>query len=654
MTSIASPRRAPACQPLALALSLCFAAPAAMAQDQSLPSVQITGARFSSDPALQPIGATVITADEIRRAGVGDVNQAIRKIGGVYGRQSLDSSPDFALDLGGFGTNSSENMVILLDGVRMNENELSAAVLSTIPIETVERIEISRGGSSVLFGEGATGGVIQIITKRPGKNSSRGSIRSEVGQLDEHDVRASYAQSRDGVAFDLALQHQGTDNYRANGKYEQSAFSGGAQWLLGAGRVGVRLDSARQKSRFPGALSLAEFNANPRQTNTPDDFGNVDTDRLSAFAEQRVGAFDLAAELSYREKTVKAHYVSSFGVTDLTYDSRQTQFSPRLRHLSDWNGLLNELVAGIDLTRWNRVTASTFSNADASQDAKAVYLRDELRWDPAHEGRVALGVRHEVFDKDYADPIAYPKPVNESSSQSLNAWEAQGSFKPLSLVTVYARAGQSYRMANADENSFRSSPQVLKPQTSHDLEAGVSVGDRAWRLAARAYRHNLRNEIFYDPTAFANTNLSPTRREGFDLDAEARLGADWRLNGHYQHVKATFSEGANAGREMVLVPKNVLSARLSWTPADGQSADLGAQWAGSQRYGDDFSNGCSSRIPSATTFDARYARKLGDWELALSGQNLGDKQYFSNAYGCRLGIYPANGRQLKVSLRYDF
>jgi iron complex outermembrane receptor protein len=54
------------------------------------------------------------------------------------------------------------------------------------------------------------------------------------------------------------------------------------------------------------------------------------------------------------------------------------------------------------------------------------------------------------------------------------------------------------------------------------------------------------------------------------------------------------------------------------------------------------------------TFDARYAVKLGPWEFAASGLNLADRHYFSNAYGCRSGIYPSDGRQLKLSARYDF
>jgi iron complex outermembrane receptor protein len=659
-------RKAQSFTPLALVscLSLCFAAPV-FAQDGAIPSVVVTGPRFPSAPELAPIAATVITADEIRRAGVSDVDQAIRKIGGVFGRQSLDSSPDFSLDLRGFGSNSTQNMVIVLDGVRMNENELASPVLSSIPIETVERIEIIRGGSSVLYGDGGTGGVIQIVTKRPARNSGRGTLRAEAGQFRQHDLRASYAKGWDGFALDAALDSQATDNYRANARFRQDAVSAGGQWLLGAGRVGVRIDSARQESRFPGSLTLAQFQADPRQATSPNDFGSQGTDRISAFVEQRVGAFDLAAELSHREKTVNAHYVfpdTGFGesISDLAYDSEQTQFSPRLRYLAQFGGGLNELVAGVDLMRWKRVTNASFSKADARQDSKALYVRNELRWDPEHNGRFSVGARRELFDKDYADPLGYPAPVDESSSQAQNAWDVQGSYSVLPQVALHAKAGQSYRVANADESSYRYSSGPLKAQTSHDLEFGVTLGSADRQLAARAFRHNLANEIFFDPTLKygfgfgVNTNLDPTRREGIEIDAGAGLSAGWRASAHLQHVKATFTEGPNAGREMVLVPKNLLSARLSWAPAKGQSADIGAQWVDSQRYGGDFTNSCAARIPSYTTFDARYTHTFGPWEVALAGLNLADKRYFSNAFGCQSGIYPSDGRQLKLSARYDF
>jgi iron complex outermembrane receptor protein len=416
------------------------------------------------------------------------------------------------------------------------------------------------------------------------------------------------------------------------------------------------VESARQDARLPGSLTLAQFQADPHQSKTPKDFGSLDTDRISAFAEYRLGAVDLAAELSHRERSARSTYFFGSTTPSITsFEGRQNQFSPRARWLSDVGaGMLNELVAGIDVMDWKRKTTSGYSLADASQKSKALYARDELRFDPAHNGRVALGLRRELFDKDYVDAITGGVPDNGSQGQ--NAWEAQGSYSVLPRLELTARAGQSYRVANVDENSFRTSPSLglLKVQTSHDLELGASWGDGARKVSARLFRHKLDNEIFYDPTAFANTNLDPTRRQGLEIDAEAALAANWRASAHLQHVNATFTAGPNAGREMVLVPKNVITARLAWLPANGQTADLGAQWVDRQRYGSDFDNSCPARMPSYVTFDARYALKLGSWEVAASGLNLADRRYFSNAFGCQSGIYPSDRRQLKLSARYDF
>ncbi|MGO4381620.1 TonB-dependent receptor [Pseudoduganella sp. RAF53_2] len=634
---------------LALAVSLCFAAPAFAEGDV----VVISGSRFAADPALLPIGATSISAAEIRRAGAADVNQAIRKIGGVYGRQSLTGSPDFGLDLRGFGTNSDQNMVVVLDGVRLSENELNGPLLSTIPIDSVERIDIMRGGASVLYGEGATGGVIEIHTKRPEANTTRGTVYAEGGQFATGEVRGSVAKAWNDFAVDLSAGHQRTDNYRDNNEFKQSKFNGGAQWNTEYGRFGVRADIARQDNRFAGSLSLLEFQNNPRHTDTPNDFGKLDSDRYTATYEQKLGNFDIAAELSHRKKTTEATYISSFGTFSSHYDSKQTQFSPRVRHLAQFDGLLNELVTGIDFQRWNRVTDGTY---ETTQRSKAFYVRDEIKFGGQYLPRIAAGVRRELFDKVATDPLGFNSVYDVT--QSHNAWEVQGSVLAAPNLTVYAKTGQSYRVANADENGF--TPvfnQPLKTQTSHDVELGAGYSLAGIKLDARVFRHNLNNEIFYDPTAGmfgANTNLAPTRREGFEFDASANVAKDWQVSGHYQHVKAQFRDGPNDGHEMVLVPKNIVTARLAWLPSDGQTADVGVQWVDQQRYGADFANTCLGRIPSFATIDARYARRFGQWEVAVQGTNLANRHYFTAAFGCNAGIYPSDGRQLKLSVRYDF
>lgn len=684
MNSAVVPRCAPALKPLALACALSvlgFPAAAQSLAQEALPSIHITGARFPAQAGSAPIGATVISAADIRRAGATDVNAAIRKLGGVYGRQSLDASPDFALDLRGFGANSAQNMVILVDGVRLNENELAGAVLSSIPVDTVERIEIQRGGGSVLYGEGATGGVINIITRRGAVDGTHGSLYAEAGGFDAHDLPASNPPAETGgfdgydlraslrhgagpLSFDLAVARRATDDYRANSDFSQKSASGGVQYAYGAGRAGLRFEHAQQESRFPGSLSEAQYLLDPRQTFSPDDFGSLDTDRVSAFVEHRVGGLELAAELAHREREVEANYFYLSGgakvASRLRYDASHTQFSPRLRHSARLGDKRNELVAGVDLAHWERQTTSDFSRGDAEQDSQAVYLRNETVWSAPQgllqNARLAVGARHERFTKDYSDPLAYPPVLNEHRRQSINAWSLEGSIDVMPQVTVFAKLGRSYRIANVDENSLRSGPELLAPQTSRDIELGVTAGGPVRALTARLFRHRLTNEIYYDPTIGwgANTNLDPTRRQGVELEAAHAVTPDLRLSAQWQRVDAEFTGGPNAGREMVLVPRNVVSVRAAWTPSTGHSADIGAQWVDSQRYGSDFSNSCGARIPSYTTIDARYAYRVGGWEAAIGALNLADRQYYSNAFGCRSGIYPSDGRQVKLSLRYDF
>ncbi|HWT70624.1 MAG TPA: TonB-dependent receptor plug domain-containing protein, partial [Oxalicibacterium sp.] len=299
MKSAISNRSSAAWKPLALASSLTVLASAAIAQtdtEQKLAPVTVSASRFESTEA--PIGATVITAEQIRQAGVGNVNEAIRKIGGVFGRQNFSGTSDYSLDLRGFGTNSDQNVAIFVDGIRISENELQPAMMSAIPIESVERIEIVRGGSSVLYGDGATGGTIQIITKRGAKNGTHGSIVTEVGSHGYEEVRASVAKGMDGLSIDANFGSLRTDNYRDNNELRQRNFSGGVQWASKDARIGLRIDAARENFGFPGSLTLSQYEDDPRQTVTPFDKGSLDSNRYTFFAQQRYGNWEAAADLS--------------------------------------------------------------------------------------------------------------------------------------------------------------------------------------------------------------------------------------------------------------------------------------------------------------------------------------------------------------------
>ncbi|HEY4541426.1 MAG TPA: TonB-dependent receptor [Noviherbaspirillum sp.] len=642
---------APAARPLVLALAVSslfstlssIPAYAQQGQTTTLAPVIVSANRFASDAPPAPIGASVISAEEIREAGINNVNEAVRRLAGVPARLNFSGTQDYSLDLRGFGGTSDQNLVILVDGIRLSENEQAPALLSSIPIDSVERIEIVRGGSSVLYGEGATGGTIQIVTKRGAQKGTHGSVTAEAGSFGHREARASVEHGWNGFSLDASAGSQRADNYRDNNDIRQGNFSGGLQWASERSRLGLRVDVARQDARFPGSLSLAQFLQNPRQTLTPNDFGSYDTDRYTLFAEHKLGAFDLAAEISQRDRST----ISGFGGGTMQADSRTTQFSPRVRHRAESNGVRSELVAGLDFTHWEREASW---GSDNLQRARAFYLREELR---IGQARLAAGARHEKFrqESDFGGIPSY------RVTRSLNAWDLQGSYALAPALEVFAKAGRSYRLPNADDNA--STPvfnQPLQPQTSNDLELGTTWGTAGRSVTVRAFQHKLRNEVFYDPSVGlfgANVNLDPTSRRGLEIEASLRVHKDVLLSANAQHVKARFRGGPYAGNEMLLVPRNSASLRLQWLPGNAHSAFVGLQWVDSQRYGSDVSNTCV-RMPSYTVLDARYAYRTGPWEFAVAGSNLTDRDYFTNAFACQGGIYPDPGRQLKASVRYTF
>jgi len=612
----------------------------------ALAPVVVSSSRFPNDPAFAPVAATVITADQIREAGIDNANEAIRKLGGVNGRQSTGSPNDFPLDMRGFGTNGDVNMVIMLDGVRVSENELATPLLSSIPIESIERIEIVRGGSSVLYGAGATGGVIQIITKRPQANAGYGSIVGELGSDGQRAGRFAVSRGWDNMAIDASYAKSNFDGYRDNNYGKQENFSTAVQWFDTDWRFGLRTNISRADWGLAGGLSQAQFDANPRQAATPLDYGSYDNDSITAFLERRFGSLDVAAELSHREKIARSYYDGPFGGHSTT-NTRVTQFSPRIRHVLEAGRFKNEFVAGVDLSDWT--SNSTGTDADPTQHSKALYLHNEIEIDK--NARLSGGVRRELF-KQASVLNGYDR------TTGVNAWDLQASYAFVPNVRAFAKLGQSYRMATPDENGFARVPvsDVLKPQVSHDLELGTKLGGADRQLTVKWFRHRLHDEIYFDGVNYINTNLDPTRHEGVELEGRLRVSDTVMLSATYQYVQAKFTEGPYKDKELALVPKHMLQTRMNWKSGN-QSADVGARWVDRQREGDDFENTCR-KMPSYTTLDARYAVRVKAWEFAVSGTNLTNHNYYSQAYSCSgnviSGIYPDNGREFKVTARYDF
>lgn len=633
-------------------LGVALAVPA-LAQ-QRLPAVTVTATRFAEPADALPFGVSVITAREIQDSGVGTVNEAIMKLLGVVGRLDTSGGNNYTLDLRGFGATAESNQVVIVDGLRLNEADLTSAGLSSIPIGSVERIEVLRGSGSVLYGEGATGGVI-VVTTKAGSGAQRKTSAELYGAVGSHGLRerrANAVVAGGGFSVDVAASNRDSDGYRRNSATEYDAVSAAAQWSNDWLRVGLRTGRDASNSGLPGALSAAQYAADPTQAISLTEYGANQRSQAGLFVQAALGNWELVADANQRRK----NYDSVAFASPYAYDVDADNFGLRARHDAMLGGMGNVFIAGYDRGSWDRtIVRSSFTPIGTSASARtsAFYFRDELTL-PSSGTRLSLGARSEGITK------------TESLSASAvddrqHAWEL-GLSQPLGTAfTAYARIGRSYRLANVDEFSFTTPGTSLQAQTSRDSELGLRWKVATSRVELRVYRSALRNEIGYDPSGVGpygpfgvNVNFDPTRRQGVELEARHALGPtlDVRVNAAVRQAK--FTAGPYAGNDVSLVPRRTLAVRADWRPAPGHTLDAGVTWVSSQSP--DFANQC--RIPGYATGDVRYAYQWRNAEFALGIANLADHRYYTQAFSCIAGvtngIYPEAGRTATASMRVAF
>ncbi len=609
-----------------------------------LSPITVTSSRFDESLEQSLPQTTIITSSDIERSGLTDVSQILQKLGNVPTRISLSGTQDQSIDLRGYGVTSDNNVVVLLDGVRLSEIEQSAARTSMIPVESIDHIEIIRGGSSVLYGEGATSGVINIVSKNHPGNSA--VLSGGLGSFAAKESNIWVSHQIEGTSVAMFGKTLNTDNYRANNQAQIRTGGAALQWQPDADRtLGIRLYSDSEDTRFPGPLTLTQFQQNPRQTVTPDDSGKISGNTVTVFGKALVGSAELAVDANVRNKQSNSNLPSLGGSTDVSANFEG--LSPRAK-IHDAGVKGNDLTLGLDLSRWDRTYSSIYPaypqystvGEHLIQNSNAFYLRDDWSLDPAD--RIVAGARVERIQKEMAS--------NDSSN--LHAFELQYIRTLFAKLESYVRTGQSYRVANIDE--LRGAAGNLQPQTSMDYEAGISWNRLGSSNAAlRLFRSEIHNELVFDPVQFINVNLPPTQREGLELEGRYQATQSLALRGSGQWIRAVFAQGDYQGHRVPLVPQFNIQTGAEWTPREHQTIDLSARLVGPQSVDSDYM-GTLPPIPFYWTADLRYSAALSkQWSLVASANNLLNRQYYdyANSYGA---YYPSPGKNFGALLKYVF
>lgn len=624
--------------------------------------VIVTATRFS-DPAQQsPIGVQVVDEHDIARSAASTLPELLSQLSGIRTRD-LSGSPDVQVDMRGFGIFGDQNTLVLLDGRRVSENEQATVNWSAIPLSAIERVEILRGGGSVLYGAGATGGTINIITKAPRAGERSGFVYGGAGTYETREIGGGVNLGGEQVSLRLHASHLASENYRDNNALRQSNAQADLRFYGERGFVSLKAGADDQRLELPGSLSEAQIAANRRQAATPGDFSTRRGGYLDLGGEQSIGSLQLAANLSYREKETDASFFVATPFRN-NIESRVTvwSFTPRVKVPHRVGGWASALVAGVDFDDWGFEASAgpaIVGRPTADQQNTAIYAQHTTAFPTGTS--VSLGARGQRVRHAVRDPLS--PAANFSRDHTLKAYELAVRQRLTDRLSAYGKLGSSFRVPNVNDlySLFTATVTPLEPQSARDREIGAEASYGPGRYRVSYYHINLSNEIFFDPLTFSNRNLPPTRRSGLEAEANWNWSALHAFV-NYTYAVAEFRSGSFggisiAGNDVPLVPRHAANAGVSWRFLPRTQAQAVVRYVGERPFDSDETNTFGRRMPSYTVVDGKVTHEHENWLFNAGVRNLFNEKYYS--YGVFTGFptfaaLPAPERAFFVSVQHTF
>lgn len=625
---------------LAVALAPSLTLAAEPASDDIAPLV-ITRATPLEQPA--PASVRVIKRAEIERSGAHNLIDVLRGQAGVQLRDIIGDGSRATPSLRGFGENAVNNTLILVDGRRLNQPAMAGADLNSVPLANIERIEILRGAGTVLYGDQAVGGVINIVTRTPRRNEAY--VETSLGS---HDLEAwrghVFQQLGGGFSVYASGEARHTDNYRDHNAADYGNAFGRLRYDHARGWALYEYQTVDDELLYPGALSLAQRRSDRKQSQSTD--WNDSNTQVHRFAvEQRLDEI-WTANFDYSHSDQDG--VGSFFGGGFSQGTRIESFSPRLTARWDTARGHSEWLLGHD-----HITSDYQASwgSDFRQTLRDWYT--QFSQPLGHDLTLSLGYRaSEAEDRDHSAGSNHTD--REGSSSVGLSWQADAQTR------VFLKREDVLRWANVDENGFVGpGVEFLKPQTGASWEGGVEWDDGAQRYQLSVYRLDLDDELMYDATATgpfgpgtgANVNLDKTRRDGLLLEARRQLTERLALGGQYSFTDSEYRTGPFAGNEVPGVSRHSASAHLDYLLLPGLNGRLEALYTGGYYlYSDDAHS--QPREGGYTLLNAALSYDYRQLTARLRINNLTGKQY--DTYANPFGRYPAPEEDVQLSVGYRF
>jgi len=678
---------------LALAIGNAACAEEASQQKVLAPTVikgDVLGKASAEEVRSYAGSRSLIDSSDLKQASVRGLDDALQKVPGVkiFDETGTGALPQLAVR--GLYESRSGRVQVLSDGIPVALAPYGQTGLSLFPLTlaTVDRVDIVRGGAAVQYGPNNVGGVINFISQPIPREwqttlQERATFAPGGRQLwDSYLGTGGYLTDNFGLQLDLntingeyGREHSDSDiqNYRLRGQWDiddERSLSFGVQ------RYVADMDLA-------GALSVADYKDDPRQSTRELDRFEGDTDRVWGTYSQYLGAigpFDAVefswtnfAHNSFRNFVVGTPFTPASTPTIKQSAPREFKVwgsEPRLSMNIDGDSVGQTWLLGaryvkedIDyrVDRQNLATGVTrvFRDWTFDDEAKAAYLSNAIR---LFDERLTItpGVRYENARMDYADSVTGVKRSSVAKEwlpgltvglQASDDWflyaNAQRSLRPQQVTQIVTEGDVGAELANNYETGVR-----FTPWDGLRVDFGL-------------YRIDFKDQIVFNNARF--DNLGETRHQGVETELfwTPQALRDLQLHAGYAYLDAKQRAGEFEGNEVPFSSKHqlTLDGRYRFAEAWTYSLDglyVSRAFTDAANKEEENASASIGELPAYWVWNTALEREFKQQDgsvltTSVGVSNLFDRQYYFRGIDTSpQGRQPAPGRTLTLGVNYRF
>jgi outer membrane receptor protein involved in Fe transport len=596
--------------------------------------------------------STVLTSAELSNMAAGALDDALRSTPGftLFRRSTsrVANPTTQGVTLRGVSGSGASRTLVLADGVPLNDPFGSWVYWNRIPLAAVDRVEVVRGATGDLYGAGALGGVVQLLTVQPSRTRARATfdggshdtVRGSLfGAAEKNGWNASGAYEgvrTDGV-FVIASEVRGAVDTRADSDYATGFATFG-----------------RRGNRWHANARIAAY-TEERSNGTVVQVNDTDWRQVSL----DVGGFVGGGVLEIHGVDSAQDYYQTFSAVAAGRATERLTFEQfidtthRAVH-GQWTRPLNRLtmIVGADYRHTHsvqnelRYTLASGANtrsgpfvSGGTEDVAAAYARANVAVTDALTFEV--GARADSWKSEPEDRSLPTKEVNYVSPRAAVSLRA-GRFQ-MQASTYYANRTPSLNELHrrfAVGNQLTLANPLLEPETLTGVEGGVRAQFSRVSIRTTAFLNNLKDAIAnvtlsQTPTAITRqrANSDEIKAKGVEIEIDSRFTSTLSASGQVVLTSSHFDAALRAsetpaliGKDVPQVPKVQGSVAVTW--ADPRFFTAGTQLRFSGEQFDDDLNTPAFVLGAYAVWDATVSRQIvRALNAFVAVENILDEEY---------------------------